>query len=283
MPAFSAFLGTALLFFIALAPAHALPRHAPVPGGVAVLPIDTGHPSGVRFGERPQALVRDGGRWYALVGIPLDTPVGRHTIRIDDGERMRSADFEVVAKRYPEQRLTLRDPRMVTPPPELAARLETEAARLTELKTHYSAQAIADTRLSLPADGRLSSRFGLRRVLNGEPRSPHPGLDLAVGVGSPVFAPAGGTVLAVEDLYFAGQTVVIDHGQGLITLHAHLSASAVRPGEAVRRGQRIGSSGASGRATGPHLHWGVFLGGTAVDPELFLGYVKNERRPAGAK
>jgi murein DD-endopeptidase MepM/ murein hydrolase activator NlpD len=98
-----------------------------------------------------------------------------------------------------------------------------------------------------------------------------------------VRAPADGTVLAVEHLYFAGHTVAIDHGQGLITLYAHLSESVVTPGQPVRRGERIGQSGVSGRATGPHLHWGVFLGGTAVDPEIFLGQIKNERRPAGAK
>lgn len=253
--------------------AGALPRHAPVPGGLAVLKIDGAQAPRVVFNERPQAVVRERGQWFALIGIPLDAEPGPQQARIEEGEAgkaQRQIAFTILPKHYPTQRLRIPDARMVTPPPELAARIEAEQQRLSALKQHFSPEPEPDTRFVLPATGRLSARFGVRRVLNGEPRSPHSGLDVAVASGRPVRAPAPGTVLAVEDFYFAGRTVVIDHGQGVLTLYAHLSTIDVVAGQHLPRDALIGSSGASGRATGAHLHWVVIVGGTSVDPELFL-------------
>jgi len=255
--------------------AGALPRHAPVPGGVAVIALDASigkaGPPAVHFQGKPQAVVRQGQRWVALVGIPLDTPPGRYAIDLtSEGSAAPALGFDVRRKDYPTQRLHFSDSRLVEPPPELAQRIAAEQQRLGELKRHFTADREPDTRFELPASGRLSSRFGLRRILNGNPRSPHAGLDVAVATGQPVRAPAPGTVLSVDDFYFTGRTVVIDHGQGLLTLYAHLSSVAVTPGQPLQRGDTIGESGASGRATGPHLHWGVILGGSSVDPQLFL-------------
>ncbi len=251
--------------------ALALPRHSPVPGGIAILPLTGERAPTVSFDSRPQAVLRHDGRWFALIGIPLDTPPGRHEAIVESAGTRQTIAFTVVAKRYPTQHLRIPDQRMVEPPPELAMRIAEEQQRLTALKRHFSPDPMPETAFVLPAKGRLSARFGGRRVLNGEPRSPHAGLDVAVGIGQPVRASAGGKVLAIDNFYFAGSTVLIDHGQGLITLYAHLSQVDVEPGRILRRGDPVGRSGASGRATGPHLHWGVFVGGSAVDPELFLG------------
>lgn len=259
-----------LLLALACGGALALPRHLPVPGGIAVLELAGAAAPQVHFDGRPQPVVRENGRWFALIGIPLDSTPGPQQATVDDGGRQRTLAFTVRARHYPTQRLTIPDARMVTPPPELAERIVAEQQRLDALKRHFSSSPEPATDFALPAAGRLSARFGLRRILNGEARAPHSGLDLAVAGGQPVRAPAPGTVLAVEDFYFAGRTVVIDHGQGLLTLYAHLSQVAVAPGQAVARGAALGASGASGRATGPHLHWVVVVGGSAVDPELFL-------------
>lgn len=250
--------------------AWSLPHHLPAPGGVAVLPLATdGETPKAFFNDKPQPVVQEKGRWYALVGIPLDTAVGVSEIRVQLGTHETLLPFEVKARHYPTQNLRIPDKRMVTPLPETEARIAAEQARIAEMKLLFSAAA-PDTAFLLPAQGRRSARFGVRRVLNGEPRSPHAGLDVAVGTGSTVRAASSGTVLAVEDFYFTGGTVVIDHGQGVLTLYAHLSRMDVTAGQVLKRGETIGASGVSGRATGPHLHWVVVLGGTSVDPELFL-------------
>jgi murein DD-endopeptidase MepM/ murein hydrolase activator NlpD len=127
-----------------------------------------------------------------------------------------------------------------------------------------------DTSFVLPAEGRLSGRFGVRRFFNGEARSPHAGFDIAAPRGAAVRANAHGVVLAVDDYFFNGKTVFVDHGNGLISMYCHLDAIEVVPGERVGKGQRLGRSGMSGRATGPHLHWSVVLNGAMVDPELFV-------------
>ncbi len=279
--------GVLLVAAAAATPAWALPRQSLVPGGVAVLPLDaagvatTAARPSVLFRDLPQAVVREGGRWVALIGIPLDTPPGLQEATVTRAGQTAALAFTVKAKDYPTQRLTIPDDRMVTPPPEVEARIEAEQARAAELKRTFSTAFDPETKLDLPAVGRLSSRFGLKRVLNGQPRSPHAGLDVAVGVGTPLRAPAPGRVVAVLDLYFTGHTVVVDHGHGLLTLYAHLSRSDVHEGQMLQRGANIGASGVSGRITGPHLHWVVVLGGTAVDPELFLADPAEKSGKAG--
>jgi murein DD-endopeptidase MepM/ murein hydrolase activator NlpD len=172
-------------------------------------------------------------------------------------------------KNYPEQRLSIKDKRKVEPNAEDLLRIEREQKVTDAIKRRFS-EAEPATDFALPADGRLSSRFGLRRIFNGLPRNPHAGLDVAAGSGSPVRAPAAGVVADTGDYFFNGNTVFIDHGQGLISAYMHLSRIDVRPGQKVAQGERLGAVGASGRVTGPHLHWAVILNATPVDPALFL-------------
>ncbi|MBS1143687.1 MAG: family peptidase [Proteobacteria bacterium] len=251
--------------------AFALPRHSPVPGGIAV--VDLGPAEGAaptaRWGEQPLAVVRNNGHWFALVGIPLDTLPGDFEIGVFFRSTVKPMRIVVGIKNYPEQRLTIKDKRKVEPNPDDLARIEREKETTDAIKRRFSG-AVPATDFALPAKGPLSSRFGLRRVFNGQPRNPHAGLDVAVGTGTPVTAPADGVVANVGDYFFNGNTVFIDHGQGLITAYMHLSRTDVRAGQAVRKGEPLGAVGATGRATGPHLHWAVILNNTPIDPELLL-------------
>ncbi|HET7776643.1 MAG TPA: peptidoglycan DD-metalloendopeptidase family protein [Azospira sp.] len=275
MPAPAPLAGLLALLFLALLflalPAHALPRHSPVPGGVAVVPLEGGGSKApkARLGDTPLAVVQQEGRWLALVGIPLDAPPGPLAISVESGGQARTRTVEVKPKDYPVQRLTVRNPRHVNPSPEDEQRIEREQEILDRVKRHY-ADTPPQSAFQLPAQGRLSSRFGLRRFFNGEPRKPHAGLDVAVGTGAPIRAPAPGTVINTGNYFFNGNTVFIDHGQGLITAYMHLSRIDVREGQQLAAGTALGAAGATGRVTGPHLHWAVILNNTPVDPELFL-------------
>ena len=150
------------------------------------------------------------------------------------------------------------------------ARIAEERERQLAIRSRFRDVPVNRVDLDLPADGRLSSRFGLRRIFNGEPRAPHTGLDVAVPTGTPIRAPADGVVSLVDDLYFNGKTVFVDHGQGFVSMVCHLDQARVEVGQKVARGERLGDAGSSGRATGPHLHWSVYLNGAAVDPALFI-------------
>ena len=264
----------AILLTIATASALALPTASNVPGGIARIVLgtvlDTPEPPRAWLGEQPVWIARDNGHWIAIVGVPLDTPVGTKTLRVATNMGERSVDFPVAAKRYAEQHVRLKDSSKVTLLPDDEKRALAEIERIQALKRHWREAEDTDSSFARPADGRLSSRFGLRRIFNGEPRAPHSGLDIAVPRGAPIVAAAEGRVLAVDDYFFNGKTVFLDHGNGLLSMYCHLDRIDVKPGDPLRKGQRLGLAGATGRASGPHLHWSVVLNGTMVDPELFL-------------
>jgi murein DD-endopeptidase MepM/ murein hydrolase activator NlpD len=250
--------------------ANALPKNAPVPGGVAVLDLGLAQSAPTaRWGEQPLAVVRDNGRWFALFGIPLDTLPGELEISVKNGSTVTVRQVMVGVKNYPEQRLTIKDKRKVEPNPDDLARIAKEKETTEAVKRNFAAN-MPETDFLLPSNGPLSSRFGLRRIFNGLPRNPHAGLDVAVGTGAPIKAPADGVVANTGDYFFNGNTVFIDHGQGLISAYMHMSRIDVRYGQPVKKGEILGAVGATGRVTGPHLHWAVILNNTPVDPELFL-------------
>ncbi len=261
-----------LVLALAIAgPAFALPENTPVPGGVAVIDLGPARqpPPTARRGEQSLAVVEDRGRWFALLGIPLDTVPGDTEISVFSGSTVTTRNVAVRGKTYPEQRLTIKDKRKVDPDPEDLARIAREREITDAIKRRFSAD-MPPTDFALPASGPLSSRFGLRRIFNGQPRNPHAGLDVSVGTGAPVKAPAAGVVANTGDYFFNGNTVFIDHGQGLITAYMHLSRIDVRSGQTVKKGEILGAVGSTGRVTGPHLHWAVILNNTPIDPELFL-------------
>lgn len=261
----------ALALSLACGASLALPRQASVPGGVAVVDLgpDSAVPPRAQWGDLPLAVVRDNGHWFALLGIPLDTLPGELEISVSGASTATVRKVIVQIKNYPEQRLTIKDKRKVEPNPDDLARIAREKEVTEAVKRQFTATA-PDTTFLLPATGPLSSRFGLRRIFNGLPRNPHAGLDVAVGTGAPIKAPAAGVVANTGDYFFNGNTVFIDHGQGLISAYMHLSRIDVRYGQPVKKGEILGAVGATGRVTGPHLHWAVILNNTPVDPELFL-------------
>ena len=251
--------------------AVALPQNAPVPGGVAIVdlgPVEQPAPA-ARLGDQPLAVVKERGRWFALLGIPLDTLPGELEIRVSKNSSTETKAVAVGIKNYPEQRLTIKDKRKVEPSADDLARFEREQKITEAIKKRFS-DGLPDTALDQPSPGPLSSRFGLRRIFNGQSRNPHAGLDVAAGTGTPIRAPSDAVVANTGDYFFNGNTVFLDHGQGLITAYMHLSRIDVRPGQAVKRGELLGAIGSTGRVTGPHLHWAVILNNTPVDPELFL-------------
>lgn len=251
--------------------AFALPQNVPVPGGVAVIDLGPATQAAplARWGEQALAVVNERGRWFALLGIPLDTLPGELEIRVSKGGVIEPKTVAIGIRNYPEQRLTIKDKRKVEPSPEDIVRIEREQKVTEAVKKRFS-ETPPDTALDQPSPGPLSSRFGLRRFFNGQPRNPHAGLDVAASSGTPVHAPSDAVVANTGDYFFNGNTVFLDHGQGLITAYMHLSRIDVRPGQTVKRGEPLGAIGATGRVTGPHLHWAVILNNTPVDPELFL-------------
>lgn len=238
-----------------------------MPGGVAVLPLERGGaaPRAYFNGERVMVL-KKGPQWVAVVGIPLDAKPGEYALRVGK----RSLDFSVRDKQYAVQRLTIENKRKVDPTPLDIERIRRESRIIKAALAAWHAEANVPLRFDLPVRGPVSSPFGLRRVFNGEPRAPHSGIDIAVPAGTPIRAPAPGRVAAIGHFFFDGNMVLIDHGQGLVTMYGHMEKILVKKGQHLARGQVIGLAGQTGRATGPHLHWGVSLNNARVDPTLFL-------------
>jgi murein DD-endopeptidase MepM/ murein hydrolase activator NlpD len=201
-----------------------------------------------------------------LLPVALDEKASRLDVRVTaPGLPAGGASAGIVRRKYPLQELKVA-PAYVEPPAETRARIAGEAARVRETLARISPRKFWDLPFSRPVPGETSSAFGLRRVFNGQARNPHKGVDLRGAEGTPVLAPADGSVALADDLYFSGKVVYLDHGLGVFTSHAHLSAIEVRPGERVVRGQPIGRVGATGRVTGPHLHFACHVFGIAVNP-----------------
>jgi murein DD-endopeptidase MepM/ murein hydrolase activator NlpD len=250
------------------------------PGDAFVIEADCqcealGATASASFLDRPVALARDPAstRWRALLGIDLDRPPGTYTITLtfDAAEGVvpsAAHTLQVEPREFATRRLNVA-PAFVDPPPEVERRIIDEATRLRRLFSTATGTGPAGP-AQAPVTTAVNSNFGSRSIFNGQPRSPHAGVDFSGAVGTPILAPASGRVALAEDLYFTGRTVVLDHGQGLFSILAHLSEIAVVEGARVERGSVVGALGATGRVTGPHLHWGVRLHGARVDPLSIL-------------
>ncbi len=248
------------------------PHASLVPGGVAQLPLGPAPERPVvHAGDVPVLVLGNAAGWTALVGIPLSAPMGEAEVRVQAtaGSAERAIRYRVGRKTYREQRLTVA-PRTVDLSPEDQARFERERAHQQQVMATFSTPLPPNLRMGAPVPGPRSSSFGLRRVFNGQARNPHSGMDIAAPTGTPIAAPLAGRVIDVGDYFFNGGTVWLDHGGGLLTLYCHLSRMDCRVGDTLAPGQALGLVGATGRVTGPHLHWGVMLNRTMVDPALFL-------------
>lgn len=251
--------------------AASFPKENRVPGGIALVPISTGPEEPmVRFGEHRAATIRDGDKWIAVVGIPLTTSAGTQKLDVSLKGKNSRVDFKVNAKSYPTEHVKLDNQRQVDPLPEDLVRIEAEQQRTNKALTTFSVVESPTFALSPPIPGKRRDTFGSRRIFNNQPRNPHSGMDIAGSTGTPIKSPAPGVVLDVGDFFFNGNTLFIDHGFGLVTMYCHLSRIDVKIGDRIDRGAMIGAVGATGRVTGPHLHFGVALNRAMVDPALLL-------------
>ncbi|WP_417542617.1 peptidoglycan DD-metalloendopeptidase family protein [Methylophaga thalassica] len=249
-----------------------LPEQSAVPGGVMILSVGNSHQTkpDVYFEDKPVMVVKADGLWQAVVGIPLSAKAGTLRIVVKRGEEKSTQLFSIKDKRYPTQYITVKDERKVNPNPLDMKRINQESSRIQEALTAWTETNNEPVNFVWPIKGRVSGLFGRRRVFNGEPRNPHSGMDIAAKTGTPIHAPAAGIVRGTGNYFFNGNTVFIDHGQGLITMFCHLSRIDVQDGETVKQGDIIGAVGATGRVTGPHLHLGVSLNNERVEPRLFF-------------
>ncbi|MFT7688269.1 MAG: murein DD-endopeptidase MepM/ murein hydrolase activator NlpD [Candidatus Azotimanducaceae bacterium] len=255
----------------------ALPKHSPVPGGVAVLklPADT---ISITYNERAAMILTDGDNKYAVVGIALSTTPGAHHIDLlQVNSKATKLEFVIADKQYKEQRLTIADKRKVNPYKQDLDRIYKDRAEMNGAFTSFNSTPETNIKFKLPVDGPISSPFGLKRFLNDQARNPHSGLDIAAASGVEIAATESGTVLATGDYFFNGNTVLLDHGQGLISMYCHMSKIAVKVGDKLKQGEILGEVGMTGRVTGPHLHWSVSLNNTRVDPNLFLTATEQQK------
>ena len=249
---------------------HTLPKESPVPGGVAIISIDTKDKPEAYFYDRKVMIVGEPDNWEAIVGIPLTTKVGTHVLKVVSNGIKTKYHFDVLNKDYETQYLTIKNKRQVNPNKEDMKRINKETKLIAKAKSHWSNNENVPLQFLKPAEGPYSSPFGLRRFFNKQPRKPHSGLDIAASKGSPIIAPADGIIINTGKYFFNGNTVFIDHGQGLITMYCHMDSINIKEGTVVKAGDEIGKVGSTGRVTGPHLHWSVILNNTMVDPTLFL-------------
>jgi murein DD-endopeptidase MepM/ murein hydrolase activator NlpD len=246
-------------------------EHAPWPGGIAVIPVLGATRPSVSIDGKPALVVRQNDAWVAVIGIPLDHDESMPLVATVEraGATDQSFEVQVESANYRVQRLNV-DRKYVEPDAASLERIFAERKVIDGALTHWRDLPIANVQLQPPVPGARSTSFGSRRIFNDQPRSPHKGMDITATTGTPILAPLAGEVAAVGDYYFNGNTVILDHGQGFISLYCHLSAIDVTSGQTLTAGALLGKVGATGRVTGAHLHFATYLNGTAVDPKLLL-------------
>ena len=218
----------------------------------------------------PAFIQEKGGVWTALVGIDLDTSPGSYSLTLLgtdlDGKTLKSQKtIRVVAKKFPTRTLTMEE-KFVTPPQEVLARIDKERVEVNKIFAASTPVKFWTGPFKAPVPGNVISVFGKRNVYNGKPRDPHTGIDFRGATGTPIRAPNSGRVVLAQNLYYSGNTVILDHGLGLYSYLGHMSAISVTVGDEVESGHIVGKVGATGRVTGPHLHWTVRMNTARVDP-----------------
>jgi murein DD-endopeptidase MepM/ murein hydrolase activator NlpD len=215
----------------------------------------------------------------AIIGIDLEHPAGKYnvdvTTRLANGETVHcGGSVLVTAGRFAVERLRVA-PKFVEPNPQDLARATKDRELTHTLLSRVTPERMWHGEFRFPLDGpRTGRNFGKRRILNGQLRAPHTGLDIPAPTGTPVHAPQAGRVVMAQDLFFSGNTILLDHGLGVYTLYGHLSSMAVRPDDLVTAGSVIGRVGATGRVTGPHLHWGLIVNQSTINPLAIVGTIQ---------
>jgi murein DD-endopeptidase MepM/ murein hydrolase activator NlpD len=252
----------------------ALPQTQLTAGGIALITLPEYAPNNVQvfFNNTQVPIITQQNERIAIVGIPLSINEGNNSVILQAPDFMDTLSFNVEAKDYPEQRISLKQTQSnkVTPNEEELARYSREAAEQKAVYQSFSTATLSWPSFKMPIQGKISSPFGLKRFFNDQARDPHSGLDIVAAEGKAVAAPADGVVAQTGDYFFNGQTVMLDHGQGIISMMCHLSKIDVVKGQTIKQGEIIGKVGHTGRATGPHLHWGVSINNARVNPLLVL-------------
>jgi murein DD-endopeptidase MepM/ murein hydrolase activator NlpD len=244
----------------------ALPIDSRIPGGIAVIPLE-GNTENVSFkGKKVWKLNDNNDKSWAVIGIPLNQKVGQVKYQVNNED----CTFTIKDKAYREQHLTVKR-KHSNPPADQIKRIQKES-RLS--KTAFTTFSDINKNkpyqpFLLPAKGPISSPFGLKRFFNEQARRPHSGIDIAAPKGSNIIAPADGKVILTGEFFFNGNSIFIDHGQGLITMYCHMDQLDIAMGDTVKAGDIIGKVGSTGRVTGPHLHWTVSLNNSRIEPLLF--------------
>ena len=250
------------------------PTINPVPGGIAVVNLDTSYNNLTKvFFNKKRALVKQSENgWQAFIGLPLKIKAGKHHVDIIDSKGKKTKkSFLVTKKDYETRHITINNKRMVSPTKKDIERHYKEKPLMLAALKKWTDNSNIQTNFITPVDGRFSSIFGLKRIYNKQARiRRHTGLDIAAPQGTNIMSPAKGTVIRTGSYFFTGNTVFIDHGQGLVTMYCHLNKTHVKAGQQLIQGESIGTVGMTGRVSGPHLHWVVSLNDTKVDPKLFI-------------
>lgn len=252
-----------------------------VPGGIAIISLGEVQVDNnqkiknkpqVFFQERQVAVVEINGKWNALIGLPIElNPKQVYYANIVQDGKTEKVAIEVRAKKYPQQRLTIKNQRMVEPNAEDIVQINAEKSITAKARYSWDEDPVMSN-FSRPINGKIISKYGLQRFFNNQPRAPHSGIDVPAPTGAPVKAVEAGKVILTGKFYFNGNSVFISHGQGVISFYCHLNEIDVMDGELVDKNTIIGKVGATGRVTGPHLHFSLYFNGVAVDPELFFEY-----------
>lgn len=243
-----------------------LPKDSRRPGGIAVVPLNS-ETTQVFYNNKPILMTHEGNQRYAILGIPLSTPAGSLELKTNQAPIY----VQIQPYHYAEQRLNVSNPDHVNPNQSQLDRYAREAKEQNEVYHSFSTSTWQSLpKFIAPTAGKFSNSFGRKRFFNGEERAPHSGLDIPAPIGQTVIASADGVVVQTGDYFFNGKTIMIDHGQGLISMYCHLNEINVKKGQTIRQGEPVGRVGKTGRVTGPHLHWGMSLNDARVDPQLFL-------------
>ncbi len=250
------------------------------PGELVVLtltlPVDSPQPRVRAFDRDLQPFRLDERTWRVLVGIDLDVKPGTYPVHVAAGSAEATHALVVHARVFPTRRLKV-DEAFVTPPPSVQERIDREAALLADTWKASAGERLWAAAFVRPVKDPANSAFGTRSVFNGKPRNAHGGADFLSPAGTAIHAPNAGRVVVARPLYFSGNTVIIDHGLGLFSMLAHLSTIDLHEGDRVTAGDVVGKVGATGRVTGPHLHWAVRAAGARVDPLALLAVLGPER------
>jgi murein DD-endopeptidase MepM/ murein hydrolase activator NlpD len=251
--------------------AMTLPQQSAVPGGVVIVPVADGidgKPE-VQYNKRQVMVLKQNEQWLAVVGVPLSAKIGSQTLTVKSAGKTTKISFVIADKAYPTQHIEIKDDGKVNPTNYDMKRINGEKAIINAALEHWTEGDVA-LNFAWPIEGRVSGLFGRRRVFNGQPRNPHSGMDIAAPTGTEIHAPADGVIRNTGEYFFNGNTVFIDHGQGLVTMFCHMNSIGVKAGQVIKQGDVIGTVGMTGRVTGPHLHLGVSLNDARVEPRLFF-------------